>query len=35
LISKQAEGPWLGVFGERRVNVLVLNLALDEVAPKR
>jgi potassium-transporting ATPase KdpC subunit len=35
LINKQAEGPWLGVFGERRVNVLLLNLALDEAAPKR
>jgi potassium-transporting ATPase KdpC subunit len=35
LISERTEGPLLGVFGEQRVNVLALNLALDELAPKR
>jgi len=29
LIERHAERPWFGVFGEPRVNVLVLNLALD------
>ncbi|MEQ1682595.1 MAG: potassium-transporting ATPase subunit KdpC [Burkholderiaceae bacterium] len=29
LIEKQAQRPWLGVIGEPRVNVLLLNLALD------
>lgn len=29
LIERQAERPWLGVIGEPRVNVLLLNLALD------
>lgn len=29
LIDKQAQRPWLGVIGEPRVNVLLLNLALD------
>lgn len=29
LIERQAERPWLGLFGEPRVNVLRLNLALD------
>ena len=31
LIAAQAKGPWLGVLGEPRVNVLELNLALDSV----
>jgi len=31
LISEHTEGPLLGLFGESRVNVLVLNLALKEV----
>ena len=29
LIERHARRPWLGVFGEPRVNVLALNLALD------
>jgi K+-transporting ATPase ATPase C chain len=31
LIAKQTQGRWLGVFGEPRVNVLALNLALDKL----
>lgn len=31
LIEAHAVRPWLGVFGEPRVNVLALNLALDEM----
>ena len=31
LIKKYTESKWLGVFGEERVNVLLLNLALDDL----
>lgn len=33
LISARTEGRWLGLYGEPRVNVLLVNLALDAVAP--
>ena len=33
LLADVTEGPALGIFGEPRVNVLRLNLALDEAAP--
>ena len=32
-VTAQAEGPWLGLFGDPRVNVLRLNLALDDRLP--
>jgi len=34
LVHKHTEGRQFGVLGERRVNVLELNLALDEVSKK-
>jgi K+-transporting ATPase ATPase C chain len=33
VVAREAEGRWLGVFGTSRVNVLVLNLALDAAFP--
>ena len=32
LVEAQTAERWLGVLGERRVNVLALNMALDRVA---
>ena len=34
LIQAHTEGPWLGIFGKSRVNVLKLNIALDEMKNK-
>ena len=33
LVNASAEGPWLGLFGQPRVNVLMLNLSLDDALP--
>ena len=33
LVNSAAEGPWLGLFGQPRVNVLMLNLSLDAALP--
>jgi K+-transporting ATPase ATPase C chain len=33
VIAAHTESPWLGVFGEPRVNVLAVNLALDAAPP--
>jgi K+-transporting ATPase ATPase C chain len=35
LIARSTEQPWLGFIGERRINVLELNLALDQQAPRK
>lgn len=35
LLERHARRPWLGLFGEPRVNVLELNLALDGLHPQR
>ena len=35
IIASHTQGPWLGVFGQPRVNVLQTNLALDAAAPAR
>ncbi len=34
LIAGQVQGPWLGIFGQPRINVLKTNLALDARFPK-
>ena len=33
ILQAQTAGPWLGLYGESRVNVLLTNLALDEALP--
>ena len=35
IIAAHTQSPWLGVFGQPRVNVLQTNLALDAAAPAR
>lgn len=34
LVTRQTETPFLGIFGEPRVNVLALNMALDSLKPQ-
>ena len=34
LVTRQTETPFLGIFGEQRVNVLALNMALDSLKPQ-
>lgn len=33
LVNAAADGPWLGLFGQSRINVLMLNLSLDDALP--
>jgi K+-transporting ATPase ATPase C chain len=33
LVNAAVEGPWLGLFGQSRINVLMLNLSLDDALP--
>jgi K+-transporting ATPase ATPase C chain len=35
LVTEHTESPWLGFFGEGRVSVLALNMALDKAAPAK
>ena len=35
LVESRVEGRQFGIFGEPRVNVLMINIALDSVYPRR